>query len=55
MRHDPGQPFAVVEARPMAHLDRSRHVLLVFLDTEHKVELSQPTQPDAKGEVRGKK
>lgn len=55
VRHDPGQPFAVVEARPMAHLDRSRHVLLVFLDTEHKVELSQPTQPDVKGEVRGKK
>lgn len=27
---DPGQPFAIVRARPSAHLDRSRHVLLVF-------------------------
>ncbi len=28
--HDPGQPFAIVEARPTANLDRSRYVLLVF-------------------------
>ena len=27
---DPGQAFATVIARPMARLDRSRHVLLVF-------------------------
>lgn len=27
---DPGQPFATVNARPLAQLDRSRHVLLVF-------------------------
>lgn len=27
---DPGQPFATVLIRPMARLDRSRHVLLVF-------------------------
>jgi len=27
---DPGQPFAEVRARPMAKLDRSRNVLLVF-------------------------
>lgn len=54
VRHDPGQPFAVVEARPMAHLDRSRHVLLVFIDTEHKVELSLPTMSEPEGEVRGK-
>ena len=30
VEHDPGQPFAIVEAAPMANLDRSRHVLLVF-------------------------
>jgi len=30
VKHDPGQPFAIVEARPMANLDRSRYVLLVF-------------------------
>jgi len=27
---DPGQPFATVIARPMAQMNRSRHVLLVF-------------------------
>lgn len=27
---DPGRPFATVRARPMAKLNRSRHVLLVF-------------------------
>lgn len=30
VEHDPGLPFAIVEAQPMANLDRSRHVLLVF-------------------------
>ncbi len=33
---DPGQPFAEVRARPMAKLDRSRNVLLVF--SEQKIE-----------------
>ena len=28
--HDPGQPFAMVTARPTARLSRSRHLLLVF-------------------------
>ncbi len=28
--YDPGEPFAQVIARPMARLNRSRHVLLVF-------------------------
>ena len=28
--HDPGQPFATIVATPRAHLNRSRHVLLVF-------------------------
>lgn len=27
---DPGDPFLQVSARPLAHLDRSRHLLLVF-------------------------
>ncbi len=30
IERDPGQAFARVEARPMAAMDRSRHVLLVF-------------------------
>lgn len=31
---DPGQPFARILARPSAALDRSRHVLLVFVGAE---------------------
>ncbi len=30
LRFDPGLPFATVVARPMAEMNRSRHVLLVF-------------------------
>jgi rod shape-determining protein MreC len=30
VERDPGQPFATVEAKPSAALDRSRYVLLVF-------------------------
>lgn len=30
IHYDPGQPFARVVARPMAQMNRSRHVLLVF-------------------------
>ena len=33
---DPGQTFATVEARPVAALDRSRHVLLVFADQSER-------------------
>ncbi|WLQ17397.1 rod shape-determining protein MreC [Hahella aquimaris] len=28
--HDPGEPFARIEAHPLSELNRSRHVLLVF-------------------------
>ncbi len=31
VERDPGQPFARIAARPSAALDRSRHVLLVFI------------------------
>ncbi len=37
VEHDPGQPFAIVEAKPMANLDRSRHVLLVFSEESRKL------------------
>ena len=30
VEQDPGEPFALVSARPSAQLDRSRYVLLVF-------------------------
>jgi len=33
VKHDPGKPFAIVEARPTAHLDRGRYVLLVFSES----------------------
>jgi len=28
--HDPGEPFAKIEAMPLAELNRSRHILMVF-------------------------
>ncbi len=34
VEHHPGQAFATVEAYPSAHLDRSRHVLLVFTEDQ---------------------
>lgn len=40
----PGQTFLVVEARPMANLDRSRHVLLVF--SEEGLRPAEPGEPD---------
>lgn len=47
--YDPGRPFADVIARPKAQLNRNRHVLLVFADSnkalaptaEHQPELAQ--------------
>ncbi len=39
VRHDPGQPFATIRARPLAQLDRTRHVMLVIPD--------EPVLPDA--------
>lgn len=32
--HDPGQPFALIRARPLAQMDRTRHVMLVVPDDE---------------------
>lgn len=37
VEHDPGRPFALVEAKPMANLDRSRHVLLVFSEESRRL------------------
>ena len=36
VERDPGQPFAQVQVRPKAQLNRSRHVLLVFSETEYQ-------------------
>jgi len=44
---EPGQPFAAVEARPMAHLDRTREALLVWtLDTRPGDTLAAETPDD---------
>jgi rod shape-determining protein MreC len=32
--HDPGQPFALIRAHPLAQMDRTRHVMLVIPDDE---------------------
>lgn len=40
VRHDPGQPFAIVSAQPTAQLDRSRHVLLVFSEANRETQTS---------------
>jgi rod shape-determining protein MreC len=53
VRHDPGLPFAIVSAVPLAQLDRSRHVLLVFSSETDDAALnpepaeSDGTAPDA--------
>ena len=47
VEHDPGQAFAIVEAKPSAQLDRSRHVLLVF-----KKKLERPSQPGSDPQIQ---
>lgn len=44
VEHDPGQPFALVNAKPMANLDRSRYVLLVFSEEARQLEASLNTK-----------
>ncbi|NPU92776.1 MAG: rod shape-determining protein MreC [Gammaproteobacteria bacterium] len=51
VEHDPGQPFLIVSAQPMANLDRSRHVLLVFSQEGQQL----PTPPLETGKSPGKK
>ena len=38
IRYDQGEPFAIVNARPAAQLDRSRHVLLVFSEKPNRAD-----------------
>ncbi|MAA72575.1 MAG: rod shape-determining protein MreC [Bermanella sp.] len=46
VEHDPGEPFAIVSAKPSAQLDRSRYVLLVFSKD------SQLPEPQIQAEVQ---
>lgn len=48
---DPGQPFARILARPSAALDRSRHVLLVFVGAE--TESTRETSADRSADPLG--
>ena len=34
--HDAGLPFAIITVKPFAHLDRARHVLLLFPERQHE-------------------
>ncbi len=47
VEHDPGEPFAIIKAKPSAHLNRSKHVLLVFNGAEKKFEANQSSDSDA--------
>ncbi len=47
--HDPGEPFAKIEAEPLAELNRSRHILMVFRKPEPILRASEknPTEQTA--------
>ena len=42
IEHDPGEPFAIVEATPLSKLDRARHTLVV-MDQEAKFDFEKLT------------
>ncbi|MFT7108691.1 MAG: rod shape-determining protein MreC [Psychrobacter glaciei] len=48
IEHDPGQPFAIVSAKPAANLDRSRYVLLVFSDASALPDILETLKAQAK-------
>ncbi len=52
VRHDPGQPFASIKARPLAQLDRTRHVMLVIPSAEinEPGPMNLPAEPAADGD-----
>lgn len=47
VEHDPGQAFAIIRARPLAQLDRSRHVMLVDPEDPVQDDSSFQTVSDA--------
>lgn len=44
VRHDPGQPFARISARPLAQMDRTRHVMLVAQEPVLLTPLLEPVE-----------
>ena len=57
--HDPGQPFSIIRARPLAQMDRTRHVMLLELPVKEAevapvngsvpdwIEVTQAQEPEA--------
>jgi rod shape-determining protein MreC len=43
VEHQPGQPFLIVAAEPLAALDRSREVLLLWTDSPESD--AEPDEP----------
>jgi rod shape-determining protein MreC len=59
VRHDPGQPFAIIHARPLAQVDRTRHVMVVtddipllpFAELPGMTTLDDPVPEPASGNI----
>ena len=49
IRHEPGQSFATVYAKPTAQLNRSRHVLLVFREGSNTHLTTSASGPEDEG------
>jgi rod shape-determining protein MreC len=54
VEHDPGEPFAIVTAKPAAYLDRSRYVLLVFSQASELPDVLDVLKAQAKAKAEAK-
>jgi rod shape-determining protein MreC len=52
VEHDPGEPFAIVTAKPAAYLDRSRYVLLVFSQASELPDVLDVLKAQAKAKAK---
>jgi rod shape-determining protein MreC len=52
VEHDPGEPFAIVTAKPAAYLDRSRYVLLVFSQASELPDVLDVLKAQAEAEAK---
>jgi rod shape-determining protein MreC len=48
VRRDPKQTFAVVEAKPLAHLDHAAELVLLWVDAPATLDLDQPAKTQSK-------
>jgi rod shape-determining protein MreC len=44
VKRDPAQPFAVVEAKPLAHMEQAHELLLVWFEPPATVDLDEPVE-----------